>query len=319
MDLSIVIVNWNAKAYVRKCVASILANPPRATYEVVVIDSGSLDGCGEMLRTEFPMVSAIQSDENLGFARANNLAARQSSGEYLLFLNPDTEIVGGALDSLYSHIQVLPSAGTVGCRLLNSDGSVQTSCIQSIPTITNQVLDSEFLRARWPKSRLWGMAALYDTVGKPVRVEAVSGACIMIRREVFESIGGFNEEYFMYAEDIDLSYRVSRAGYNTYYVPHASIVHHGGGSSEQAVSEFAAVMMREATWRFLRSTRGSAYSAAYRVGIAVSAIARLVAIAAGSVLTGGRRGLSAQKWLAIVKWSVGLDGIVPRYYQNQAL
>ena len=129
-----------------------------------------------------------------------------------LFLNPDTELVGPAINVLFDHLRALPDAGAVGCKLLNSDGTVQTSCIQSIPTILNQVLDSEASRAKWPRSLLWGMAPLFSASENPEEVEAITGACVMLKREVFEEVGLFSEDYFMYAEDIDLSYKIRKAG-----------------------------------------------------------------------------------------------------------
>jgi GT2 family glycosyltransferase len=319
--VSIVIVNWNSREYLRKCIASILANTHRTALEIVVIDSASFDGAGRMLREHYPEVRFIQSEANVGFAKANNQAARSAAGEYLLFLNPDTELVGPAIDALHAAARALPDAGVVGCRLLNSDGTVQTSCIQSIPTITNQLLDSEVLRARWPKSRLWGMAALHDASMKPSEVEAISGACLMVKRKTFEQVGRFGEDYFMYAEDMDLSHKVREAGCRNYYVPDATVVHHGGSSAEQVVSTFAAVMTREAIARFLAKTRGTAYSTAYRAAMGTSAVGRLALL---SVVRAARRNpaqtAAMQKWQAILRWSVRQDGIVERYYSlNRSL
>ena len=178
-------------------------------FEIIVIDSASFDGCAEMLRKEFPQVRFIQSQENLGFAKSNNLAFRSATGESVLFLNPDTEIVGPAINVLHSALKMLPDAGVVGGRLLNSDGTVQTSCVQAFPTILNQLLNAESLRRRFPRSRLWGMAPLFDAGTKPKLVEAISGACVMLPRLLLEKIGVFSKDYFMYSEDIDLSYKVN--------------------------------------------------------------------------------------------------------------
>src|SRR4030066_516351 len=151
MDLSIIIVNWNSKEYLRKCIASILAATNAIEFEIVVIDNASFDGSGEMLKQCYPQVQFIQSEKNLGFSKANNEAFRVTHGQYVLFLNPDTEIVGTAIPIMLGYLQQMPNAGSVGCKLLNADKTVQTSCIQPFPTILNQFLDSEFLRALWPK------------------------------------------------------------------------------------------------------------------------------------------------------------------------
>src|SRR5262245_55141684 len=135
MDLSIIIVNWNSREYLRKCMTSISSHAPRLDYEVIVIDSGSFDGCEEMLKEHFPAVRFVQHERNDGFAKANNIAFGASAGASLLFLNPDTEVVGPAIEVLYKSLHSLPDAGIVGARLVNTDGSLQSSCIQALPTI----------------------------------------------------------------------------------------------------------------------------------------------------------------------------------------
>lgn len=321
MDLSIIIVNWNSKDYLRKCIASILADTRSIEFEIIVIDSASFDGCGEMLRELYPQVHFIQSDKNLGFAGANNAAFAASTGGCVLFLNPDTELVGPAINILHERLRSLPDAGAVGCKLLNSDRTVQTSCIQSIPTILNQLLDSEFLRARWPCSPLWGMAPLFATDTKPQEVETISGACVMLKRDVFEGVGLFSQDYFMYAEDIDLSYKVRKAGRKNYYVHAATVVHHGGSSVQQAASNFSVVMMREAIWRFLRKTRGGFYGQAYRAAMFACALVRLLMLGPVSAWRMIRRRsdtdeTSSQKWRAVLRWSLNREGWIKQYYPS---
>ena len=319
MDLSIIIVNWNSKDYLRRCVASILAETVGIDFEILVIDSASYDGCDMMLREEYPQIRFMQSDKNLGFAKANNLAFRASQGDAVLFLNPDTELVGPAINMLFHQLQELPAAGAIGCRLLNSDGTVQTSCVQSIPTILNQLLDSEASRAKWPKSRLWGMARLYSASQNPGEVEAITGACLMLKRNVFEHLGLFSEDYFMYAEDIDLSYKARKAGYRNYYVPLATVIHHGGSSTQQAFSNFSVIMMREAIWRFLRKSRGGLYGFTYRVAMFVSALGRLLLLLFLSPKELFRREDSPaertlRKWWAILRWSLNREKLIKQHY-----
>ena len=256
MEVSIIIINWNSKAYLRSCLNSLQEHTRDIQFEVLVVDNASFDGCGGCWRAEFPGVCFIQSDENLGFSRGNNLAARSARGNTLLFLNPDTELSRPAIEKLYRALMSLPNAGAVGPRLLNSDGTLQTSCIQSFPTVVNQLVDSEALRGLFPRSRLWGMSALFKAGDEPAAVEGISGACLMVKRDVFERVGGFDDRYFMYAEDIDLSFKIHQAGRGLYYIPDAQVVHHGGGSSQSARSAFSVVMMRESVYRFLRFRRG---------------------------------------------------------------
>jgi len=309
VNLSVIIVNWNSKDYLEKCIASIFRNTEGINYEIIVIDSASFDGCEHMLRNRYPQVHFIQSTTNLGFAKANNQAYQESLGDYLLFLNPDTELVSPAIKALYNAILDLPDAGIVGGKLLKGDGSVQTNCIQATPTILNQLLDSDYLRSRFPLSPLWGAACLYEDTSEPQVVDVLSGACLLVSRTVFERVGLFSEDYFMYGEDIDLCYKVRMAGHKNYYVPTASLFHFGGGSTDNSSSNFSAVMQRESICVFLRRTRGATYSLCYRVAMLFSALGRMLFLASTRPLhTATRyrrsRHASFQKWKTILAWSV---------------
>jgi GT2 family glycosyltransferase len=311
LDLSIVIVNWRSVEFLRACLASVERETTTVNYEVIVVDNASGDGCSEMLAAEFPKVVFVQSEVNLGFSGANNLGVRYARGRVLLFLNPDTEILDGAIDVLYREVANLSAAGVAGCRLLNSDGTVQTSAIQSFPTILNQLLNAELLRRCFPNSALWGNAALFQTGPRPVIVDSVSGACMMVRRDVFDRVGGFSSDYFMYAEDSDLCFKTRAAGHPNYYVGSARIVHHGGGSSQRAASDFSHVMMRESIARFLCKFRGRAYGAAYRLTLSAAALLRLVVLALTFPVWLVQKGVSGwalacRKWLAIFRWGIGL-------------
>ncbi|WP_442496790.1 glycosyltransferase family 2 protein [Methylobacter sp. sgz302048] len=315
MDLSIIIVNWNSKDYLQKCIASVFAWTSNIDFEIVVIDSASYDGADEMLKRCYPQVRFIQSDLNLGFAKANNVAFRESTGRYVLFLNPDTELIGPAINILFDAVQMLPKAGAVGCKLLNADRSVQTSCIQAFPTILNQMLSSEYLRFLFPRSSLWGMNSLFGAKNEPAKVDMISGACLMLRRSVFEQAGLFSEDYFMYAEDLELCYKIRQIGYSNYYIPTASVIHFGGGSTEKGPSEFSVVMARESLWRYMKKNRGNIYGSAYRASIAVSAIGRLLVLVILLPLHCLRQSepswnSSLKKWWTILAWSLGLKTAV---------
>lgn len=311
VELSIIIVNWNSRDYVRKCVQSIYANACATAFEIIVVDGASYDGCGEMLAREFPAVRFVQSRVNAGFAAGNNLGAERSQGRVLLFLNPDTEVIGNALDRLFETLNQLPHTGIVGARLLNTDGTLQTSCIQSFPTVLNQVLDAECLRRIFPRSRLWGMMALFDETQNAGPIEVISGACIMIKRSIFQMVSGFDESYFMYSEDLELCYRVREAGFDCLYVPDAQIIHHGGGSSNSARSMFSTVMTRQSIFRFLKRHRGRFVAGCYRAAMGISSLIRLPLIAvANSAKRLVRKKIivgSFSKWIFILRWSVGLE------------
>lgn len=318
-QLSVIIVNWNSKDYLRKCLQSVYANTRGISFEVIVVDGASFDGCGEMLARGFPQVRFIQAGKNLGFAKANNLGFAQAQGDCVLFLNPDTEIVGDAISTLHDFLKKTGDAGIVGAKLLNTDGSVQTSCIQTFPKILNQLLDAEILRRAFPRLSFWGMAPLYSGSKTPAEVEVISGACLMLTQTTFQKIGQFSDDYFLYAEDLDLCYKSRLKGFKNYYAPDAVIVHHGGGSSRQNQSVFSTVMMRESVYRFLKKFRGVGYGAAFRASVAAGALGRLMLLLLlfpirairGDAAT-ARDGI--RRWTAILKWTFGLERSVKGFH-----
>lgn len=311
MDLSVIIVNWKSAGYLEACLRTLYANPPRdCRFEVVVIDNASYDGVGRMLAEKFPSVRFIQSDQNLGFSGANNAAAEQSSGHELLFLNPDTELEPGSIDALRQALsEGGERAGVVGARLLNTDRSVQTSCLQAFPTIWNQAIDADFLRNRFPRWKVWGTWPLLEKQRRPVAVEVISGACMLIRRRVFEQVGGFTTAYFMYSEDVDLCHKIREEGFANFYTDDAVVIHHGGGSTNAAgISHFSAVQMKESRHRYFQLRRGLAYAFAYRVSVAAISLVRCALLAVGAVFAFGRRAELAailSRWVSILRWSVG--------------
>jgi GT2 family glycosyltransferase len=310
-DVTVVIVNWNSKDFVRQCLTSVYLHCRKVSLEIIVVDGASFDGCGEMLASEFPSVIFVQSDTNVGFARANNLGVRRATGRNLLFLNPDTKLSGDSVQILKERLESLPQAGAVGCKLLNGDGSLQTTCVQAFPTILNQVANSEYLRTRFPNWSIWRIAPLFANPPRTSVVEVVSGACVMVRRPVFESIGGFTEKYFMYGEDVDLCFKIKQSGHHVYYVPETSLIHFGGGSSSQAKTNFSNVMTRASVYLFLELNRGMASAIAYRATIAMSSIIRLILILLVLPFSRGRLvrhgSGSIRKWFFILRWGLGLE------------
>ncbi len=319
MDLSIIIVNWNSKDYLLKSLASIVTATQDIEFEIVVIDAASYDGCDEMLRKIYPYVRFIQGVKNFGFAKANNEACSAARGSTLLFLNPDTEIEGAAIETLYHQLNALPNAGIVGPKLLNSDRSVQQSCVRAFPTILNQVLESDVLRKLFPRARLWGMRPLLTGNEVAKEADAVSGACLMVKRSVFESVGMFSTDYFMYSEDIDLCLKVRKSGLNTYYIPMAVVVHHGGASSAQMSADtFSSIMMLESRSRFFRKTRSLCYSGLYRIAMFGISIVRVGLLLFVWLVFGlcGRVSLvepMLKKWLARLRWTLGGERWVKNY------
>lgn len=310
-DVSIIIVNWNSKAYLQQCLDSLFRHCRNVELEVIVVDNASYDGCDRMLVERFSSVRYVQSDKNLGFARANNLGVRQASGRFLLFLNPDTELLEDSLTIMMDRLQGSQDAGAVGCKLLNTDRTFQTSCVQPFPTVLNQVLGTDCLRAQFPGWSIWGTNTVRADERQPSLVQVISGACILMKREVFNVIGGFTERYFMYGEDLDLCFKVKQAGFRVYYLPETSLVHHGGGSTQQGASNFSNVMMRESVYRYLRYNRGMLVAVTYRAAMAVSAVLRmglilpLLAFTRQRVVRHGTGSL--RKWFSVLRWSLGFE------------
>ncbi len=310
MKLSILVVNWNSREYLRKCLKSIQDTCKFIAPQVVVVDGGSFDGCELMISAEFPEVIFVQAADNIGFGRSNNLGFERVTGDVVLLLNPDTELYDGAVQILLDQLTNLPSAGIVGSRLLNSDGSIQSGSIHVLPTPLTEIFSSELMRRCIPKSRLGGNAiALNTTV--PLKVEAIGGACMMMRSDLFRRVGGFTNRYFMYAEDMDLCFKVHQLGLAIYHVPAARVIHHGGGSSQSQFSKFSTVMMREALYTYMVLNHGRLTAFQYRFGMFVSALVRICAIFPRSIVVTGnarqRHRTSLHKWRTILRWSLGME------------
>ena len=300
--LSIIIVNWNSTAYLLKCIESIYRYTHETEFEIIVVDNASPDDDVRLVKHQFPDVVLIESSENLGFARANNLGFRASSGEYVVFLNPDTILINPAFDLILHQVRSLSNLGVVGCTLFNEDRTIQTSAIQTFPTVLNQLLDVDFIRNRFPACALWNIAPLLKGGNLPSHVQVISGACLLLRREVFAQVGHFSEDYFMYAEDVDLCYKVAKTGFTNYYVPQAQIVHYGGKSS---VKSRAVLMKWRSILHYVAKHHGNVYQLAFRIAMACSAMLRLAVLSLRWLVVRGPRKESVQgtllKWWLILK------------------
>jgi len=307
MYLSVLIVNWNSKDYLRRCLHTIRETCAEFRPQIVVVDAASFDGSKGMIDEEFPEVEFIQCQENLGFARSNNIGFKRVRGEYLLLLNPDTELKKHAVENLLDVFRKHPDIGIAGPRILNTDGSLQTSCVQALPTPINQAVDSEFLRRLFPKSNLWGVWEAFRAT-EPCEVEAISGACMLLKSQTFRELGGFCPDYFMYAEDMDLCYRVKRMGLKIYHVPSAVIIHHGGGSSTKQPNDFSIVAMREANYIYFIKNQGFLSAKLYVILQCFSAFMRLGIMLPVFVLSKYYRGESMRysflKWKIILRWAI---------------
>lgn len=316
MDLSILIVNWNSARYLKACLSSIYHEVKSIKFEVLVVDNASYDGSAQLVKDEFSQVTFIQSEKNLGFTRGNNLLFRQAQGRNILLLNPDTEIVGDAVQIMLKHLDRLPQAGAIGCRLVDAEGAVQTS-ILAFPTIWNQLLDIEFLQRRFPGSSLWNLRPLYAESAAPAEVEALAGACFMVKRHVFEQVGLMSEDYVMYGDDIELSYKIWKAGYKVFYINQSRVIHHEGKSAESWKRGLPDVWKRASIYRFLTESHGRWYCGCYKVAMALAAFFRLGLLALMKPFAGtpGRKeklNFAMIKWKRLFQWAVGMKGWAKR-------
>ena len=240
MDVSIIVVNWNGCDLVRQCLTTVYGETKGIRFEVIVVDNQSSDGSVDMLRSEFPQTKVIASEVNLGFAAGNNVGMAAASGRYLLLLNPDTLLKGNAIAQMVTFADAHPKAGVLGPRVLNQDGTLQLSCFM-YPSLLNLALSAFWLNKLFARNRFFGREAMsWNTTTKERPVDVVSGCCMLVRREVYEQVGGMDESYFMYFEETDWCYRAGRIGWEITYAPVAEIVHLGGATTEAVKSDMMA-------------------------------------------------------------------------------
>ncbi len=233
VDLTVVILNWNTRDDLRLCLSSIQAHPSSFSTEVIVADNASEDGSRELVAEEFPWARLVAHPVNLGFCAGNNRAVPEDPGRYVLFLNPDTKVTECALDLLLKFADANPDIGIIGPKLLNQDGSLQYSC-RRFPNLGAGFFRNTPLGRLFPKNRFTQDYLMTDWDHASVRdVDWVSGAALLIRREVLQKTGGFDEGFFMYCEDVDLCYRAHELGWRVVYYPDSVIYHLIGRSSDQ--------------------------------------------------------------------------------------
>ena len=231
MKLSVIIVNYKVKHYLEQCLRSVAEASRGIAVEVIVVDNASGDGSVEYLRERFPDVTIIASEENLGFARANNLAIRNSHGQYVLLLNPDTIVAEETFSNFISFMDSTPDAGGCGAYMLHTDGSFAPESRRGLPTPFVAFCKMSGLASLFPKSRTLGRYYMrYLNENEVNRIEIMSGAFMFLRRDALDKAGLLDEDFFMYGEDIDLSYRILKAGYNNYFLP-SRILHYKGEST----------------------------------------------------------------------------------------
>ena len=251
-DVSVIVVNWNTRPLLASCLRSVFETAGDLRPEVIVVDNGSTDGSVEMVRRDFPAVRLIANQGNRGFVRANNQALSIAQGRYLLLLNSDAVLLPGSLRRMVQFAEEHPQAGIVGPQILNPDGSFQSSYMD-FPTLFSELLLMTKLSklVRGPYFPSYPPRRSQETRA----VDWMQGACLLIRRETVAEIGGMDEDFFMYSEEVDWCWRARQAGWMVYYLPTATVLHWGGQSSSRSPAR-RRVMVYESKRRFLEKHHG---------------------------------------------------------------
>ncbi|MDA3883538.1 MAG: glycosyltransferase [Bacteroidales bacterium] len=245
MKLSVIIVNYNVKYILEQCLYSVQIALRHIDGEVFVVDNNSVDGSCRMIQEKFPDVILIANKENLGFAKANNQAIRQSQGEYVVLLNPDTVVEEDTFEKVLTFMDETHDSGGVGVKMIDGKGKYLPESKRGLPTLKVSFYKMFGFHKLFPHSKRFNYYYLGHLNEESTHeIDILSGACMFLRTSVLDKIGLLDEEYFMYGEDIDLSYRISQAGHKNYYFPHTTIIHYKGESTKKASFKYVMVFYK---------------------------------------------------------------------------
>jgi N-acetylglucosaminyl-diphospho-decaprenol L-rhamnosyltransferase len=312
IDISVIIVNWNVKELLDKCLTSlhngsVAINQPQddlPVVEIIVVDSDSNDGSIEMIRNKYPDVKLLPQDKNVGFTRGNNIGFREAQGRYLFLLNPDTEIIDDAVTTILDYMDNHAEVGIIGTQTLNSDGSHQ-STRRRFPTLATGLFESTWLSNYAPQSIDNHYKMLVTDNNTILEVDWVQGSAMLVRREVYENLGGLDEGYVMYSEEMDWCKRTKDAGWKVIYHGEAFITHHGGKSSDQ-VGAFKHIHFHTSKLRYFRKHHGYSTYLTLRV-IILLLFAWQMILEGVKALIGHKRELRLQR--VKVYWQVLRNGL----------
>ena len=235
MDLSIIIVNYNVKEFLQNLLLSIEKASVNISKEIIIVDNASNDGSVEFLKEKFSGVKLIENTKNVGFGKANNQALEIATGKFILLINPDAVVSEDTFEKMISFFEENPEAGLAGCKILNPDGTLQLACRRSFPGPWTSFCKVTGLSSLFPNSKLFARYNLtYLDTEQTYEVDAISGSFMMMRKEVYKKVGGFDDDFFMYGEDLDLCYRIQKADYKVFYVHMTQIIHYKGESTRRS-------------------------------------------------------------------------------------
>lgn len=305
VDLSIIIVSWNVADLLKSCLNSILGAYSTSYHiEIIVVDSASSDHTIQMLRENFPQITLLAQAENLGFTRCNNIGLKAANGRYLMLLNPDTEIIGNALSEMIAYLEANSQVGIVGPHTLNSDGSFQ-STRRRFPSIAIGFLESTWLQTFAPKTLLDHYYVNDAPDDALMDVDWVQGSALMLRRALYEQIGGLDEAYVMYSEELDWCKRAKNAGWRVVFLGSARIIHHGGKSSEQVAGR-KHIYFQESKLRYFRKYHGWLIAQVLRIFLLTSYLWQM-SIEGVKGLIGHKRAMRRERIQAY--WQVVRSGL----------
>ncbi|MAS34432.1 MAG: glycosyl transferase [Anaerolineaceae bacterium] len=293
-DLSIIIVSWNVAALLAACLDSIAQSLSQSALQVemIVVDSASSDHSVTLVRENYPHVTLIPQNENSGFVVSNNIGLRQANGRYVLLLNPDTEVIGDALDQMVSYLDNHPSVGIVGPHTLNTDGTTQ-STRRRFPTMMTALFESTWLQAYAPRHVLDQYYVTDQPDDGVFDVDWVQGSALMARCAVYDEIGGLDPGYTMFSEELDWCHRAKAAGWQVVYLGTAQVIHHGGKSTEQVVAR-RHIHFQESKLRYFRKFHGPFSAQCLRIFLLLNYAIQLL-LEAGKALVGHKRALRQER------------------------
>lgn len=279
-SISVIIVVWNAKRYVLECLDSLQKYCGNICTEVIVVDNASTDGTPELVAQLYPDFKLIRNPENYGFAKANNIGISQSTGAYICLVNSDVVFTDDCISPLTNHLADHPDIAMVGPKMLGPDGAVRRSTMR-FPTIWNSYSRALGLDLIFPHSSLWGGLLMADfDHQRTLPVEVLNGWFVVVRREVIEQVGLLDTRFFMYGEDIDLCYRIRKAGHGIVFFADAAAIHYGGSSSAGAPVRFNTEMLR-ANLQYWRKHHGWLSQQLFLVSLVVFYLGRVLGLALG--------------------------------------
>ena len=309
MNLSIIIVSWNTCSILRDCLTSIRNSLRGIEIEVFVVDNDSHDGSREMVEKDFSEVHLINSGGNLGFGKANNLAIPKVKAPYILFLNPDTIVNHKALDKMCAFLNDHPETGVLSCKIYNERGRIAELPLQMEATPIRRALIQIFFADK-SVNIIKKIFPSHDP-DESGYVRNLYGPCLLIRKEVLDEVGYFDEQFFMYAEDIDLCQRIYKKGWRLYYMSEVDIIHLGEQSSDHAPKDFSILMMCESISKLVSKNYGARGVVIFKLGIITGSVSRmgiLLFLMAADYVSGGEKILkyrqSLHKQKIMLRWSL---------------